>query len=73
VFITQLKNAHTASTKKTKVRGEENHEKKERVMRVQVHVDLHYGLEEGYFRTKPRIVSKRLIKKERRFILSALF
>jgi hypothetical protein len=45
---------------------EENHgNKKERVMRVQVHVDLHYGLEEVTFGPKPRIVSKRLIKRKK--------
>jgi hypothetical protein len=58
---------HTASTKtKSEVRGGgKPWKQKERVMRVQVHVDLHYGLEEVTFGPKPHIVSKRLIKRKK--------
>jgi ribosomal protein L4 len=65
-----LKNArkHTASTKQSEVRGRP-WKQKERVMRAgSRRSPLWVG--GGYFRTKPRIVSKRL-KKKKIAILSA--
>jgi hypothetical protein len=65
--FTQLKNAqHTASTKQNQkfVVVEENHGKKERVMRVQVHVDLHYGLEERLLSDQTTYCFKKVNKKK---------